>query len=131
MSKNEVLIDVDSISRVLAVLIAENDQYSYVDKLGYVVSPDLAVYYLREALRDFTSLMSKSEREWNLKTAFREARGIPMHKVDNAIEKLATIDDPKEIRKLVSLIAAKALAKANKLKLLDTMKKSEEKEGEK
>ncbi|MCD6487633.1 MAG: type I-A CRISPR-associated protein Csa5 [Desulfurococcales archaeon] len=116
MSVNTSIIDPDPVASILAVLIAENDEYSHVDKLGYVVSPDLAVYYLREALRDFSSLMNKTR--WDNPLAYEEAKNIPMDRVDKAIEGLAEISDPKEVRRIVSMIAAKALAKANKLKTM-------------
>ncbi len=117
-------IRLDSLSRVLAVLLAENEEYAYVDKLGYVVSPDLAVYYLREALRDFSSLMNKTK--WNNPRALSEAKKIKLHEVEKVIDYIAKLEDPREVRKVVSLIAAKALARANMLKQIV----SEEKEGE-
>ncbi|OYT39717.1 MAG: type I-A CRISPR-associated protein Csa5 [Desulfurococcales archaeon ex4484_58] len=113
MSEQET-IRVDQISRVLAVLIAENEEYSYVDKLGYVVSPDLAVYYLREALRDYSSLTTKTK--WDNPRAREEANKIKMEYVEKEIQDIARINDPKEIRKIVSLIAARALARANYLR---------------
>ncbi len=111
-----LLIDkslLDEVSRVLAVIIAENNDYSHVDKLGYVVSPDLAVYYLRETLRDYSSLLNKTM--WNNPAARREAAEIRMDMVEKAIDAIAAINDPKEVRRIVSTIAAKALARANHL----------------
>ena len=35
------------LAKVLAVLVAEEGNYTYVDKLGYVPSRDLAVFYLK------------------------------------------------------------------------------------
>ncbi len=117
MSGNPYKIDPDPIARVLAVLIAENEEYGHVDKLGYVVSPDLAVYYLREALRDFSSLMSKTR--WENPRAREEATKIPMDRVDEVVEAIGKLDDPKEVRRIVSMISAKALAKANKLRIVE------------
>ena len=117
-------VRLDPLSRVLAVLIAENEEYAYVDKLGYVVSSDLAVYYLREALRDFSSLMNKTK--WNNPKALSEAKKIKLHEVEKVIDYIAKLEDPREVRKIVSLIAAKALARANALKQIV----SEEREGE-
>ena len=42
------------VAKVLSVLIAEKENYTYVDKLGYAPSKDLAIFYIREALRDFS-----------------------------------------------------------------------------
>ncbi|NPA98741.1 MAG: type I-A CRISPR-associated protein Csa5 [Crenarchaeota archaeon] len=104
----------DHLSRVLAVVIAENGDYSHVDKLGYVVSPDLAVYYLREALRDYSSLQAKTV--WNNPLAKKEAEKIKMDLVEKALDKIIAVDDPREIRRIVSAVAAKALARANLLR---------------
>lgn len=119
--------ELEHISRVLAVLIAENKEYAYVDKLAYVVSPDLAIYYLREALRDFNSLIDKGS--WENREAQGEAEKINMEYVEKTIQQIAYIDDPKEIRRIVSTIAAKALARANKLRK-PVEKREEKKESE-
>ena len=105
---------IDHLSRVLAVVIAENGDYSHVDKLGYVISPDLAVYYLREALRDFSSLLSKTA--WENIGAKIEAERIRMDLVEKALDAILGLKDPREVRKTVSAIAAKALARANMLR---------------
>ncbi len=112
---------IDHLSRVLAVVIAENGDYSHVDKLGYVISPDLAVYYLREALRDFSSLLSKTA--WENMGARIEAERIRMDLVERALDAILGLKDPREVRKTVSAIAAKALARAN---MLRTKNESEE-----
>lgn len=99
--------------RILAILIAENQDYSYVDKLGYVTSPDLAVYYLKEALRDFSSLLARGE--WDNKCAMEEALKSEMKYVEKEVEEISRLRDPREIRLVLSYIAAKALAHANSL----------------
>lgn len=104
----------DHLSRVLAVIIAENGDYSHVDKLAYVVSPDLAVYYLREALRDYSSLLSKTS--WENIQARGEAERIRMDLVEKALDAILELRDPREVRRVVSAIAAKALARANLLR---------------
>jgi len=101
------------IPRILAVLIAENGQYTYVDKLSYVTSADLAIYYLREALRDYKSLETRTT--WENPNAMKEAREINMDYVERELEMLRSLTDPKEVREAVSFISAKALARANKL----------------
>ncbi len=124
LSQNLKDIRLDPLSQVLAVLIAENEEYAYVDKLGYVVSSDLAVYYLREALRDFSSIMNKTK--WNNSQALSEAKKIRLNDVEKIIDYIAELNDPREIRRVVSLIAAKALAKANALKQIAPEKKERE-----
>jgi len=59
--------EIEEISKALAVLVAEAGNYSYVDKLGYAPSRDLAIFYLKEALRDLHSMMEKSLKTRRLK----------------------------------------------------------------
>ena len=101
------------LAKVLAVLVAEEGNYTYVDKLGYVPSRDLAVFYLKEALRDLHSLLRKGEFE--NKEAGELAGKIKYDGVEKALEELAKVSDRKELREKTSLIAAKALAISAKL----------------
>ena len=101
------------VAKVLAVLVAEERNYTYVDKLGYVPSKDLAVFYLKEALRDLHSLLRKGEFE--NKKAGELASKIRYDKVENALDELTKVSDRKELREKTSLIAAKALAISAKL----------------
>ena len=103
----------DNLARLLAVLVAENRSYTYVDKLGYAPSRDLVLYYLREALRDFISL--KNKPQWDNTKAFAAAGEINMGFVEKDIEDLAKIAGLKELREAVSLITAKALSMASTL----------------
>ena len=98
----------ESLAKLLAVLVAENGSYSYVDKLSYAPSKDLVLYYLREALRDFHSLKNKTQ--WANSKALTEAGEIKMEFVEKDIEDIAKISGMKELREAVSLIAAKALS---------------------
>jgi CRISPR-associated protein Csa5 len=99
-----------SIPEVLSVLIAENESYTYVDKLGYAPSKDLALYYLREALRDFHSL-SKNPR-WRNEKAKGKAEEIDMEKAISEIEGIKRVGSVKDLREEISFITAKALALA-------------------
>ncbi len=107
-------LNIKQLPRILAVLIAENNEYTYADKLGYVTSPTLLIYYLREALRDYSSLLSKSS--WENEYARKEAYSIDMEEAEREIDRLARISDPKTIREAASLISAKALARAVNLR---------------
>ncbi|AIG98868.1 type I-A CRISPR-associated protein Csa5 [Archaeoglobus fulgidus] len=103
----------DNLAKVLAVLVAEQGSYTYVDKLGYVPSKDLAVFYLKEALRDLHSIQQKEKFE-NEKA--RELVGkIDYERVEKELEDIAKTDERKELREKTSLIAAKALALSAKL----------------
>jgi CRISPR-associated protein Csa5 len=104
----EQLLRIDHISRLLAVLLAESrgKNYAYIDRLGYSQSKDLAVFYIREALRDFHSI---NNRGWKNKKAEKEASKIEMNLVNKGIEDIGKISEMKELRERVSLITAKAL----------------------
>jgi len=103
----------EGIAELLAVLVAENKSYTYVDKLGYAPSKDLVLYYLREALRDFHSLRNKPQ--WDNPKAFDEAKRIDMESVEKEIQGIEKISGMKELREVVSLITAKALSIASRL----------------
>lgn len=105
--------EVEEISKALAVLVAESGNYSYVDKLGYAPSKDLAIFYIKEALRDLHSMMSK---EFENKEAEKISKEIKFDQIDFALNKISKIGDRKELREVTALIASKALAKSAKLK---------------
>ena len=98
------------IAEVLAVLIAEKRSYTYVDKLGYAPSKDLAVYYIREALRDLHSLLNS--QRWENEKARELAEKINFERVEKGIQEIEKIDptDKKGLREVTSLISAKALS---------------------
>ena len=102
------------IGKVLAVLIAEQDSYTYVDKLGYAPSRDLAVYYLKEALRDLHSLLRKGKFE--NKGAEELLKNIDFSQIEAELERFQKISDRKELREKTSSIAAHALALSARLK---------------
>lgn len=103
--------EVDEVAKLLATIIGESKNYSYVDKLGYAPSKDLALFYLKEALRDFHSI-----KGFENKKAEELSRGIRFEIVDRALQKISSISDRKELREIVSLIAAKALSKSAELR---------------
>jgi len=96
------------IAEVLAVLIAEKGNYTYVDKLGYTPSKDLAVYYIREALRDLHSLINS--QKWENQKAKEFAKKINFDRVEKGIQSLAKLDEKKELRRVTALISAEALS---------------------
>jgi len=96
------------VGRMLGLLIAEEESYTYVDKLAYAPSKDLAIFYLREALRDLHSLMRKTEFEYD-KTV-NELKSIDFSLIENCIQQLSNVKDRKELRELTSFIASTALA---------------------
>ena len=107
--------DLTEISRALAVLVAEQDSYSYVDKISYAPSVDLAIYYIREALRDLHSLIRGGSFENKL--AKKEANRIRYDAIDRALNFITSIRSRKDLREVASLVAAKALSISAKLKI--------------
>jgi CRISPR-associated protein Csa5 len=101
-------IRVWNISKALAVLIAEQNSYSYVDKLGYATSRDLVLFYLKEALRDLHSL--KNKKSFENKKAEEEFNSIRFDFLDKEIEDISKIENKQKLREITSLIASKALA---------------------
>ncbi|MCX7999743.1 MAG: hypothetical protein N3A69_12465 [Leptospiraceae bacterium] len=107
--------NVDNLARVIAILIAEQENYSYVDKMSNAPSRELALFYIREALRDFNSLLKKDKFE-NSK-AKEAIKYVSLEKIEQQIDELSQIDDRKKLKEAVSLIGAKALAMAARLRL--------------
>jgi len=103
----------NQIPNVLAVLIAESKAYTYTDKLGYASTKDLTLFYVKEALRDFHSLLNQGS--WSNSKARELALHINMSYVNSELERMAEASSLIELREIVSLITAKALAKAAEL----------------
>jgi len=103
---------VDDVAKILAILIAEENSYTYVDKLGNAPSVDLALHYIREAFRDFHSLLRKGSLENKALQNLVEDVKKNIDRVQVTLSDIAKIEDRKVLRKVVSLIASKALALA-------------------
>ncbi len=104
------------VAKVLAVLVAEEGNYTYVDKLGYAPSKDLAIFYLKEALRDLHSLRRKERFENSGAEKLASEIKYGEDGVERALEELANVSNRKELREKTSLIAAKALTISAKLR---------------
>ncbi len=115
--------NVENISEILAVLVAGEENYTYIDKLANAPSADLAMFYLREAMRDFHSILRqgkvKNKKALKLyervKKKLYEAAKDEKRVFDflnNTITKIYENcrDDPRKLRETCSLIGAKALA---------------------
>jgi len=98
--------NVKNIAKVLAVLIAERGEYTYVDKLGYAPSKDLVFYYLREALRDLHSLMRTEIKNSNVRNMLNE---IDFNQVERVITDISRIESKRELREITSMITSYAL----------------------
>ncbi len=99
------------ISKVLAALLVERGDYSFIDKLGYSPSSDLAVSYLKEALRDLHSLKSSDKIEKTTELV----NDIDWDRVDREISQVARAKDRRALREIVSVITAQALALSAKI----------------
>lgn len=104
--------EIDEVAKVLAVLVAESRNYGYIDKLGYAPSKDLALFYLKEALRDLHSMLGK---DFENPKAKEMAKEIDFGKVEKCTSFISQISDRRELRKVTALIASKALAKSASL----------------
>ena len=105
----------DTISKILGILIAERESYSYVDKIGYAPSKDMLLHYLKEAFRDYNSLLTGG---FDKKSLEEEAKKINIEYAERELMDIENIseEDRKAIREVSSLIASKALLVAAKLR---------------
>ena len=99
---------IDNLAKALAVLVVEEENYSYIDKLGYAPSRDLALYYIREALRDLHSLLRGGRIE--KKYAKELLSQVSFEEAEKAIEEIGKISSRKQLRETLSIVASKALA---------------------
>lgn len=115
MQNIDYIRKIDSLSDMLAILIVEQESYAYIDKLSNAPSKDLALLYLREALRDLYSLSSKGFENPKIQEEISKLKSN-LNNIEKGIELLHAKDDKKELREFVSIVAAKALTKAMRLK---------------
>ncbi len=94
--------DFDEIAKVLAFVVAEQGNYSYIDRIANANSKDIILACLREALRDYHSILRRGE----YKAKDLKAKEIG---VKNALNKIFQTHDRKELKEIVSFISAKAL----------------------
>jgi len=113
---------IDNLAKALAVLVIEEENYSYIDKLGYAPSKDLALYYIKEALRDLHSLIRGGRFEKPYAKALISQ--VSFEEAERAIEEIGEIATRKQLRETLSMIASKALAISAK-----ALVKEEKKEG--
>ena len=107
--------EIENISTMLAILVAGENNYTYIDKIGYAPSKDLLIFYLKEALRDFHSVVRsgklKNEDAKDLLNSFLEklkSSNVDLNKSLDEISEIIT--DRQSLREISSLISAKALA---------------------
>lgn len=113
------------ISKVLSALayyksVAENDKkkvnYNYIDKVANASSKDMALYYLREALRDFSTLKSSDEEmQKALERLLKVAGDIDYSKLESELNELEKSESLSKLRQMLSKIGAEALLLGNQM----------------
>ncbi len=100
------------IPNMLAVLAYDGD-YHYIDRLGNAHAKSLALHYLREALRDFIAL--KRSPPSDMPDAVKSLmNGVDDSFLEYEVESIRNLQGTQELREILSLICAKALAKTSK-----------------
>ena len=100
------------IPELLAVLAYDGD-YHYIDRIGYSHSKSLALYYLREAVRAFHALKRSPPQDMP-NEAMELLQSIDPKYLEYEIDNVSKIERTRELRETLSLICAKALARASK-----------------
>jgi len=103
-------VELYEISKVLAALIVEQSSYTYVDKLSQSSSKDVALYHIREALRDFHSLMNRG-----FEKAKELADTISFSNIEKELNEIRKTQSVTELREITSLITAQALSEAARI----------------
>ncbi|MEM0085962.1 MAG: hypothetical protein QXZ48_07015 [Zestosphaera sp.] len=100
------------LSKVLAALLVEQGSYSHIDRVSQASSKDLVLYYFREALRDFHSLLS---RGFEKNVVAELSKTINFAELESELSEFSEAKDIIQLREKTSLIAAQALAEAGRL----------------
>ncbi len=104
----------DSLSKVLAVLMVEEGP-SHVDRIARAPSKDLALTYVQEALRDAHSLLGLSRDAFRIKAAYDLLKEVKAEFLDKEILELSSVKTYRELREVLAVIAARAIAIASKI----------------
>lgn len=104
------------LAKVLAILLHVQGGYSYIDKLSQSASKDLALYHIREALRDYNSLLNSGRI--NNPEAINLSNKINFDAVNKELAFIRSINSLPELRETLSYISASALTLEAKLKTL-------------
>jgi CRISPR-associated protein Csa5 len=115
--------------RLLAILAAETGSYSYIDKISNAPNRELALKYIQEALRDYNSLLTREA--FDNQKAFEETVYLNTKNLDEEIEQIKQITNPRTLKETLAYISAKALTKTIWLRRKQEAGKSESEEGEK
>ncbi|MEM0083863.1 MAG: hypothetical protein QW743_00010 [Candidatus Methanomethylicia archaeon] len=108
---------ITELPKVLALLLVEQGSYTYIDKLAQSASKDLALYHIREALRDYHSLLSRGISNDEAKMT---ADTINFLKIENEIRDINETSSISGLREKLSFLSAQALAEAARIRTRST-----------
>ncbi|MEM2741990.1 MAG: type I-A CRISPR-associated protein Csa5 [Nitrososphaeria archaeon] len=104
---------ITELPKILAILLVEQGSYTYIDKLAQSTSKDLALYHIREALRDYHSLLSRGISN----DAARDIAGkINFSYMENEIREIKEVLSVSDLRERVSFLSSQALIEAARMK---------------
>ncbi|MDW7971454.1 MAG: hypothetical protein RMI53_06320 [Nitrososphaerota archaeon] len=99
--------------KIFSILLVEHGSYTYIDKLAQSTSKDIALYHIREALRDYHSLINRGINYEEAKTV---ANSIDFLRLENEIKEIGELSSLPSLRERVSLLSSQALAEAARIK---------------
>jgi len=88
--------------------------FTYVDKIAQASSKDLALYYIRDALRDYASLMA-SDKVSEFPQAKALADSLSSSDLEKDVGEIEQINSVPELREYLSYVASEALIQATTL----------------
>ncbi|MGC8997642.1 MAG: type I-A CRISPR-associated protein Csa5 [Fervidicoccaceae archaeon] len=108
--------EIKNLPLILAILKIEQESYTYIDKLSQTVSRELALYYIREMLRDYSSLLNSG---FESKVASEASKYVNFAELKKEIEYIKGINSISELREELSYITAQAIAEAGRISYLE------------
>lgn len=103
--------DGEALGKVLGILVSVEGSYTYVDKIAQATSKDLAMYYVRDALRDYASLTSSDKISDSPQAKFVADTILPSE-IESDVAKITQLNSVPELREYLSFIASEALIQA-------------------
>ncbi len=104
----------NDLARILGILAAGQGSYTHIDKLSNAPSTELALFYIREALRDFNSFLSKNIDDKKIEKEIQEIKSLKT--IEENLDKIAQLSR-RELKEKASIICSKALIIAARLKM--------------
>ena len=90
--------------------------YNYIDKVANASSSDMALYHIREALRDFSTLKNSDvEMQKALDRLSKLAGEIEYSKLESELKEIEGSKTLSQLRQMLSKIGAEALLLGNQM----------------